>query len=202
VETCFVVGSMFPHLFAGVAGRAGDTGQADWRNFRSLPTLVFAGGAKATAFEEQSRAAGYDSCTLKSEVKPEAVDGELAAWMAQHPRTAYPTKVSLFPGSPIPSRAYWVEVPPKESEPGTVVHAEVDRATNTFQITTKGVDRVTLYLNDVLCDLDKPLKVVINGQAQETLVPRSLETFLELLVKNVCDPARVYVAARAFNVPG
>ncbi len=197
VETCLTVAGMFPHLFAGVVGKSGDSGAAVGDNLGNLPSLLVAAGAQATALEEKNKSAGFANCTLK----PEATAADIAAWLKAHPRAANPSKVSLTPGSPIPNRVYWLEVPPVQGEPGIAVAASIDRATNSIQVTAKGVDQISLYFNDLLCDLDQPIKVTINGQTQEVVLPRSLELFLQLLSRQVCDPGRVYVAKYVFAVP-
>ncbi len=197
VETAVRVAGMFPHLFAGVIGRMGDTGEAPGDNLRNLPTLFIAGGAQASAFVEQNKKLGYNN----SELRQEASAADVAAWIKEHPRQSNPAQVTLFPGAPIPFRSYWIEVPPLQGEPGTSVDAKIDRAANTVQVTAKGVDQFTLYLNDQLCDLSLPLKVTINGKEQEVLLPRSLDLYLQLLARSVCDPARVYTASHVFTVP-
>lgn len=197
VEAAMALGATFPQSFAGVIGQAGDPGDVVWQNFSNLPVLLQAGGAKATEFAEAVKGAGYDIATLEAEVD----DAAMLAWIQSHPRVSNPTKVVLHPGKPIPTKAYWLGVPPTAVEEGTFVHAEADRATNTVTVTGQGVRSVTLYFNDVLLDLDKPVKVVLNGQAQEVVVLRSLDDYLDLLYRATADAARVYVASRSFDLP-
>jgi hypothetical protein len=197
VAAAMALGATFPQNFAGIVGQAGDTGTLAWQNFRNLPVLLQGGGADATTFAEAVKGAGYDNATTEPEVKN---DG-LVTWMQDHPRDSNPAKVVLHPGSPIPTKAYWLSVPPTAVEEGTFVQAEIDRATNTVTVQGKGVRSVTLYFNDVLVDMDKPIKVVLNGQTQEVVVPRSLDDFLDLLYRGTSDSARVYVASRTFDLP-
>ena len=70
--------------------------------------------------------------------------------MQEHPRAANPARVTLVPGSPIPNKAYWVEIPPIDAEGGASITAEADRESNTVTVTANGVDTVTLYFNDKL----------------------------------------------------
>ncbi len=197
VAVAMKLGSFFPQNFAGVIGRAGDAGQVTWENFQNLPVLLLGAGAQATEFEQQTRAAGYANTKLE----PEADGGAIWTWIQDHPRIANPAKVTLVPGSPIPSKAYWLEVPPTDVEPGTYVKAEADPATNTIKVEGQGVRGVRLYLHDLLVDLDKPVKIVLNGQEQQTMIPRSLDDFLDLLVKGTSDAGRPYVAFRGFDLP-
>lgn len=197
VPVVMKLGSLFPQLFAGVIGRAGDVGEVTWQNFQNLPTLLLGAGGQATAFEEAAKGGGYDNVTLK----PAADAPEVWGWMQEHPRVSNPAKVHLVPGSPIPNRAYWLQVPPMDVQEGTYIKGEVDRATNTITIEGAGVRRVILYFNDVLVDLDQPVKIVLNGQEQSTVIPRSLDTFLNLSVQAANDAGRLYVAVRDFDLP-
>lgn len=189
--------SLYPHLFAGVAGMAGDTGDVEWNNFGNVPTFFQGAGASAKAFQEGLESAGHSNCTIK----PAATAPEIWAWMEEHPRQGNPTKVTLKPGSPIPNKAYWIEVPPTEGSEGKIT-AEADRATNTVTITSEGIRSVTIYYNDVLLDLDQPVKVVINGQEQQDLIVRSLDDMLSLLVRGTSDPGKLYVASRVYDIGG
>lgn len=197
VAAAMALGATFPQNFAGVIGQAGDPGKTTWQNFRNLPVLLQGGGAEATAFAEAVKGAGYENATLEAEVKNEA----LQAWIQAHPRNSNPDKVVLVPGSPIPTKAYWLSVPPTAVEEGTLVQAEIDRAANKITVTGKGVRSVTLFFNDVLVDLSKPIHVSLNGQTQELVVPRSLDDYLDLLYRGTSDCARIYVASRTFDLP-
>jgi poly(3-hydroxybutyrate) depolymerase len=195
VPAAVAIGGMFPHLFAGVVGQAGDAGSAGWANYQNLPTFFQGGGAEATAFYEGTKEFG--NC----ELRPEASCDEIWAWMQEHPRIANPAKVTLVPGSPIPNKAYWVEIPPIAAEGDMSITAEADRTANSISVTSKGIDTVTLYLNDEIVDLDRPIELVLNGAKQEALVPRSVDDFLTLTAKGTNDSKRLYVARGTYDLP-
>jgi hypothetical protein len=191
------IAGMYPQRFAGVIGQRGDAGDASWENFRSLPTWFAGGGAACTAFEEKTTGAGFGNCTLQQD------GNDLAAWTwaSELRRTANPTKVNLVLGTPAPFQAYWLMTEPQEVEPGTRVDAEVDRAANKLTITAKGVKRVTVYFNDVLLDLDKPIIVSCNGVEREEKIARSLEDCVSYVKRRTCDGGRVYVASKVYDLP-
>ncbi|MCE9594979.1 MAG: hypothetical protein K8S98_12390 [Planctomycetes bacterium] len=191
------IAGMYPQRFAGVVGQRGDAGDASWENFRSVPTWFAGGGANCTAFAEKTKAAGFDNCTIQQDGN----DAAAWAWIAERKRIANPTKVNLVLGAPAPFQAYWLMTEPQELEPGTRIDAEVDRAANTLTITAKGVKRVTVYFNDVLLDLDKPIKVVCNGVEREDKIARSLEDFISYVRRRTCDGGRVYVASKVYDLP-
>lgn len=197
VAAAATIASRNPDRFAGVIGRTGDPGEISTENFRNLPTFFAGAGAGATAFAEKSAKAGNDNCILK----PEGTEDDVWAWIQDHPRTSNPMQVVLFPDSPLHYKAYWLQVPPWDGEGTASVKAAIDRASNTITIDGEGFTGVVLYFNDVLVDLDKPVKVVCNGSEHLDVIPRSLATTLELFVSSRSDPGKVYTATRPYDLP-
>jgi hypothetical protein len=201
VAAAMTIASRNPDRFAGIIGRSGDPTDIACENFRNLPTFFAGAGAGATAFAEKCTKGGYDNCT----VKPEGTESDVWSWIKDHPRMSYPTQVVLLPvlsaSSPPPTRAYWLEIPPWDGQGKAIIHGTIDRGTNTVTIDGEGVTAVALYFNDVLVDMDKPVKVVCNGAEHSDLVPRSLGTMLDLIVKGRSDPGRLYTAKKDYDLP-
>jgi hypothetical protein len=183
-----------PDRFAGVIGRAGDVGESVPDNFRNLPTFFAGAGAGATAFQEKAEKIAAGSCT----VKPEAEEPEIWTWIQQHPRVSYPTEVLLAPGTEGPFRAYWVATPRTDAK--TRLTAKVDRASNTITVDGEGATSVVLFFNDVLVDLEKPVKVLCNGKEHLDLIPRSLVSMLDML-ETPSDPGKLFTATRSYDLP-
>lgn len=197
VEAAMRIGAMFPDRFAGVVGRRGDAAEIAPGNFKNLPTLLTGAGARATAFEEASKAAGQENVTLAAS----ASEGDVWKWIQDHPRRANPGEVVLVPGSPFPNKAYWVEVPASEGGAEVRIQALADRATNTVRLQTKGVSEVTLFFNDDILDLDRPIQVISNGKEHpQEVVPRNFNTFLALVYGGRNDPGKLYVASKRYDV--
>ena len=196
VNAALSIAGKFPELFAGVIGRSGDAGDAPSENFSNLPTWFSGGGSGVTAWEAKIKEAGWENCT----VDPEGREKEILGWLNDTERNGVPTNISLVPGSPFPTRAYWLEVPAGD-EDGALVEARVDRDTNTIHVDATLVPTVTLLFNDLLVDLSKPVKVVINGVEHTDLLPRSYRTCLKLIFQGTNDPGRVFVAKKAYSVP-
>ena len=78
----------------------------------------------------------------------------------------------------------------------------IERETNTITIEGQGFSLATLYLNDELVDLDKPVRVVCNGVETSGLLPRRLSTALDLLVDGTSDANCVYVVEASFDASG
>jgi hypothetical protein len=81
------------------------------------------------------------------------------------------------------------------------VEADYDRASNRLEIKGTNAKQVTVFLNDAMLDLDKPIKVVCNGVEKEEKVSRSLDDTLNFLRRGTSDPGRLYVASRTFDLP-
>jgi len=198
VETAMLVANYFPDRFAGVIGRVGDVGDVQPDNFRNLPTLLIGAGSKATEFEKRAKELGYEGCTLK----PEGKDEDVWQWLQGLERVSYPDEVSLVQGrAGFPFRSYWLEVPRSDGQGDPWIKARLEREANTVHVEAHGIDRVTLYLNDALVDLDQPVKVICNGAQNLDVVPRSLKTTTQLIFKAVNDPGRVFVAEREYSIP-
>ncbi len=197
VELAVAYASSFPDRFAGVIGRSGDVGAVVAENLSNLPTFFAGAGGKTTELAERLKTLGYGNCTVMAEGK----ESDIHSWMTGHPRVSNPTEVVLHIGSPVPKRAYWLEVRPTDGQGTAYLKAKVDRATNTIEVEGEGVPSFFVYFNDVLVDLDKPVKVVCNGTVNERTVPRSLSRTLDLVMNSRSDPGKFYVASMEFDLP-
>jgi len=197
VEAAVAIAGQFPDRFAGVIGRSGDAGETSAVNFRNLPTFFAGGGSQATAFQASTKELAYNNTT----VEPAADEAAIWAWMESNPRASHPMEVTLVPGSPIPTRAYWLQVPPLDASAKARVDARIERESNTIFIDTSGVEDVQVYLNDILVDLNSPVKVIMNGAEHKDLIPRSFKTTLDLIDRVRSDPSKVYVATKNYHAP-
>jgi len=201
VAAAMSIASRNPDRFAGVIGRSGDPNEMPCENFRNLPTFFAGAGAGATAFGDKCTKAGYENCTIK----PEGTEADVWSWIKDHPRISNPGQVvllpTLSPTSPPPTRVYWLEIPQWDGQGKAIVRGNIDRASNTVTIDGEGITHVTLYFNDLLVDLDKPVKVLCNGAEHTDKIPRSLGTTLDLIYKARSDPGKLYVATKDYDLP-
>ena len=197
VSAAVAAGNYSPQRFAGVIGRAGDMVEgATPENFGNLPTLFVGAGANARSFQEAATAAGFKNCELSSGGKEQDVWN----WVQRQQRTTYPASVTLDVGNPFPTRAYWLRVAPTASDASAT--ATIDRATNTIRINSHSVSFATIYLNDGLVDLSKPVIVRCNGVESTSRFERALSTTLDLLSSGTSDTGCVYVVEASFDMSG
>jgi len=190
--------SVFPHCFAGLIGLGNVAASDDehYTNFRSLPTLLVKGGDGATAIKAKIDELNYANC----ELAPEGGVAEVAAWIGKTVRHAYPLQFEFVPTSDYSKRAHWISISGFTATEHPRIDAKADRATNTVTITAQKLTDVTIYLNDVLVDLDKPVKFVINGTTQEQTVARSAEKMIKNQF-NEGDWGRLFTAYVSEPIP-
>lgn len=191
------IANSFPDRFAAVACISGDAAEISPDNFANLPLYFAGGGSKATAFAKASKDAGLPEPTLA----PEAKEADIWTWLKDNPRRSNPEELVLRAGSPFPNKAYWVEIPPSDGSTLTRLEAKADRASNTITIQSEGVRSVTIYFNDVIVDLDKPVKVILNGLENEDLIPRNFSSMMEQIYKTRSDPGKIYTAFKKYDIP-
>jgi poly(3-hydroxybutyrate) depolymerase len=159
----------YPHLFAGLIGLGDVTSAngANLGNFRNTPTLLVQGKDGAKAIEAKIGELGFGNCTAL----PEGGPADLWPWVGKNKRTAYPAQITFSPVSDYAKRAHWISLEGLQVSENPRVEAKADRETNTITVDAQKVADIIIYLNDSLVDMDKPVRFVINGSAQEQTVP-------------------------------
>jgi hypothetical protein len=129
--------------------------------------------------------------------------GAIADWFLSKSRAAAPETVNYFTNRRGQRRSYWVELIDYEIDPTmSSVKAKVDRAANSIEITCENVNEMKVTLSDRMLDLDKPVKVVVNGKPiVDKTVERSMEYFLKYYEGNAFDPGVVPSAEIMIKVP-
>ncbi len=196
VPAAVAAGNYSPQRFAGIIGQAGDAGGLRPDNFSNLPTYFAGGAAEARAFGAAAKEAGHDNSLFQADGKEQ----DIWIWMQAHPRRALPERVVLVPGNPFPTRAYWLQVNPSAADARAT--ATIARGTNTIRIDAQGIAQATVFLNDKLVDLSRPVRVVCNGVEQSSDVPRQLTSFLDMLYDGTSDASAVYVARAEYDMRG
>ena len=189
------IAAIYPHVFAGVIGRTGDVGDLSPVNFRNLPTFFAGSGEKTTTFQTRAKEEGIENVTLNAA----GTEADIWAWMQKTVRVANPTDVSLVPQHTSNERAYWLWVR-GVSPNGSKIRARIDRAANTIKIESEGITTATVFFNDTLVDLSKPVKVDCNGTVSEDFIPRTLKVMLDNGLKSG-DTGRVYVSSHSYDIP-
>ena len=115
--------------------------------------------------------------------KPHWMDGEDRAavpWMQQFTRNPYPGKVVWVQGDAMKGAFYWLGIPMSEAQKGKELVASI--ADNVVTIEKSDYSKVTVYLNDQLVNLDKPVKVVYGDKVLfEGKLPRTPGNMLSTL---------------------
>ena len=89
-------------------------------------------------------------------------DAAAVPWMAKYHRNPAPGKIVWVQGDEMKSAFYWLGVPMSQAAKGRKIEARIDG--NTVEILSSDYTAATIYLNDKMMDLDKPVRVVFGDK--------------------------------------
>ncbi len=159
----------FPHVLAGLVLRPGQPIDLDVVvNYASVPVFVAGDDALARELEQ----AGHPDVTVGD-------DEALLTWLTAR-RRVVPTRFRWRWKRPDHGYAQWIvltKVDEHAPEVGLAVEAlDTEDDPNTIRIDARGVERLNVYLNDDLVDLDRPVRLDVNGEVRELgLVERDFD---------------------------
>ena len=120
-------------------------------------------------------------------------DAMALSWMSQFIRNPFPKKIVWVQDDVTHKRFYWLGVDTPISRTKTVAKIKGQEV----EITTDHVGTFTVYLNDVLLDLEKPVQVIINGnKVWDGLLNRTKQAIYE----SMRDPLDIYFAEMSFDI--
>lgn len=225
-KTALHLGALRTKVFAAVAARHCSVERpAVLTNLGRVPVRIagrrawFGGeGAKTrSALEAVKQQAGLDLDFLEydpaSDTRrgkgedpiPEASEA-IGRFFAEHDRNPYPSELSFTTDQYAFSQTSWVWIENFDVEPDLNIFpaltARADRATNTIDVKAENIEIVRILVNDALVDLDKPVKININGELVKTQqFERSLDFLLNFHQQNRFDPSFVMSGVVRLNVP-
>lgn len=196
--------------FAAAAMMAGHPNEAGVAGLRNLPFAIFMGGADA-AYDRNRIAAergaeleklhaadpgGYVSMTRIYPGLPHWMnrkDAEGLPWMAQFTRNPWPKRVVWVQDDVTHDRFYWLQIPDgSQAKAGDRIDARVEGQAITIDGAVPA--GLTLRLSDRLVDLDRPVRVTVNGRlAFAGKVPRTAAAIVRSLEERL-DPASAATA--------
>lgn len=199
--------------WAAASMMAGHPGEASQVNLRNTPFMIWMGENDA-AYNRNTLAvkhgaimdslqtadpAGYVHQTHIIKGKGhwmDRVDAQALPWMAQFRRNPYPEKIVWRQELVARTAMYWLSAPKEECKHGATII--VERKGNVIDISQCDYSRLTLYLNDEMFNLDRPIEVRYQGKRIfKGRVPRTSETLQQTLVERgdlrYCFPAKVDV---------
>lgn len=199
--------------WAAASMMAGHPGDVSLLSLRNLPFMIWCGGDDA-AYNRNSvntqrgmemdslqhaDPQGYIHQTHIVLGKPHWMDLEDKAalpWMAQYRRNPYPSTIVWVQGDRGHSHFYWLGVPEEETKKGAELRISVKG--NTISILTDDYSSVTLYLNDSIVNLDRPVTVKWGKRTvYKGRVPRTEENMRASIAKRgdsaYCFPSYVTV---------
>ena len=183
--------------WAAASMMAGHPGDVRLEGLRNTPFMIWCGGEDSAYNRNKECEARIKEMDSLQEADPEGyiheghivagkphwMDGEDRAavpWMARYTRNPYPARVVWVQGDVMKDAFYWLGVPLSQADKGKELVVSVKD--NVITIEKSDYSQVTVYLNDTLADLDKPVKILGGGKVLfEGPVPRSPKTMLSTL---------------------
>lgn len=169
-EEALLAATSQPLMFAGFVLRGGELDEtlaATVVNFAHVPTYVVKGEEKLA---EALKKAGHENVTVGDEGE------QLIQWLKERKRQT-PKNFTWRLKGPQHQFAHWInfeQVNLASDECGVVV--SVNPEENSINIEAKAITELSLFLNDDVVDLNKPVKVVVNGHVErEETVERDLD---------------------------
>lgn len=165
--------------FAAAAMMAGHPNESSVLGLRNLPFAIFMGGADAaydrnriaadkTAELDRLHAADPAGYVHMSRIYPglphwmDRKDAEALPWMAGFTRDPWPKRVVWLQDDVTHDRYYWLHIPDAAAaKAGDTILASVEG--QTIRLTGAVPSGMTLRLSDRLLDLDRPVRVIVNG---------------------------------------
>lgn len=165
--------------WAAASMMAGHPGEASQVNLRNTPFMIWMGekdaaynrnglAVKHGAIMDSLQRADRDGYIHETHIIQgkghwmERADTLAIDWMAKHQRNPYPDKIVWRQEEVTRNAFYWLSVPEQECRHKATVVAR--REGNVIDILESDYSRLTIYLNDEMVDLDKPVTVRYNGK--------------------------------------
>ena len=190
--------------FAAASMMAGHPNDASPLGLRNLPFRIFVGG-RDTAYKRNEVAREWQKkLAALREADPDGYphevtiyqnsghwmngrDAESIPWMAKHTRNPWPSQIVWNRHKKIHDRFYWLRVPAASADDSSVIRAGVRGQQITLEI-EGDLSQLQLRLSDQLLDLDRPIRVLVNGAPVfEGKVFRSVEAIHQSLRQRL-DP--------------
>ena len=199
--------------WAAASMMAGHPGDVSLLNLRNTPFMIWCGGDD-TAYDRNrlDRERGLEMDSLQ-QADPEGyqhethimpgmghwmnrADTAAVPWMAKYKRNPYPRKVVWQQEEVLRPSFYWLQAPAGELKRGQRVRLTCED--NRIEISECTYSQLTLWLNDELVDLDRPVTVSYQGR---TLFSGKLQRTRENMEQSLrdrgdlsyCFPAKVKI---------
>ena len=161
--------------WAAASMMAGHPGDVRLESLRNLPFMIWCGELDAAYDRNKECAKRIEEMKALHEADPEGYiyeghivkgkehwmdleDAAAVPWMAKYKRNPYPDKVVWVQGDEMKPAFYWLGVPLSQAAKGKQIVARIEG--NTVEILSSDYSAATIYLNDTMMDLDKPVRVV------------------------------------------
>jgi hypothetical protein len=196
--------------FSGLIHRGGELDSPLLQNLAYIPVLVmpYAGASEGAAKTIETLQA-VEGSKVTQAPKDEATGtiaaawdcgkadqgAELLAWLETCRRQRYPLPSRWVSTAKDYQLGYWFSITGRfDGAKPAELAIDADRSSRRVNIESKNVSQFTLFLNDLLVDMDKPFEVYVNGEkVWEGQKERSAEQLLtHAMIRAPADPGAIF----------
>jgi hypothetical protein len=186
--------AIYPFVFAGLVLHNGPIEADLVPNYAALPIYVNTGVTKDTPADKKAdleKKAQELKKTLEDAGHPAVTLGDWSgqlAWMRAQ-RRKVPTCFHWTMKRPEHQLANWISISSADASAPVrsldVTVRDTKDEPNTIQIDGKGIERISIFLNDDIVDLDRPVRLLLNGHEKVVPAPgRDFGTLFDKLGDN------------------
>lgn len=171
----------YPHMWAAIAPCAGGSIPSLLGNLKHIPVNIFHGEKDVIIPVEEAYEAFNTLQSLDQEVYLSVIPGgdhqtdevvtqnsKFWKWFLKYKKKQNPRHVVYNTYSLRHNRAYWVTIDgfiDYQLESPASIEAKI-KDDNTVEIATKNIAKFTLFLNEHLIDLQRPVRCIVNGKKE------------------------------------
>lgn len=203
--------------WAAASMMAGHPGEAEQVNLRNVPFMIWMGeldaeynrnalaAEKGLVMDSLQRGCpeGYVHSLHIVKGKGhwmEHQDTAAIAWMAKYEREPLPENIVWRQEDVVRPAFYWLGVSTNEAKAGMRVDAALRKEKNEIDILRCDYKALTIFLNDEMLDLDKPVRVTCKGKELFNGKVKRTPAVMATSLNSLGDPARCFSAKIAVSL--
>jgi len=209
--SCFRYATWHPSFFAGVIGRDARIGDLAMANVAQIPFLYVSSSENSRKDVASKWAGEYAKGEMPQvtfiedsgelfEPSEEAA-GKVREWLDKVSKNTTPPEVFLKTVDLATASSSWLRIEDLNAslEMGLDdpeypwINATVDSSSNTILIDSQNVQKIKIFLNDKIVNMDEKITVLLNGENRfEGKKDRNLDKMLDLVYYNIAGDFEIY----------
>lgn len=209
--SCFRYATWHPSFFAGAIGRDATLADLAMENVKKIPFLYVSSSENTRKDKAAEWAGKYSEGDIPQVTfvedagelfKPsEEAEAQIREWLDKVSKNTTPPEVYLKTVDLATASSSWLRIEELNAsldmgldDPEYPwVTATVDKDSNTIMIESQNVQKVKIFLNDKIINMDEKITVLMNGENRfEGKKERNLDKMLDLVYYNIAGDFEIY----------